>query len=108
MRVLSRVFRGKFIRMLKQACDRGELGVSRRADRTWPEPAEFERLLDQAVRHDWVVYAKRPFGGPEQVLEVPGPLHPSRGHLQSSPAALDDGQVTFRWKDYAHGAEQRR
>jgi hypothetical protein len=61
VRVLSRVFRGKFIDLLKRARAAGKLsGVD--------DDGEFDRLIDASVQHDWVVYAKPPFGGPEQVL----------------------------------------
>jgi hypothetical protein len=85
VRVLSRVFRGKFIQGLKQAFGRGELafhgGLNELATRD-----NFERLLDQAVRHDWVVYAKRPFGGPRQVLKYLA-RPPSRAPRQVPPPA---------------------
>jgi hypothetical protein len=62
VRVLSKVFRGKFIDGLKKAQKQGKLtGVE--------GDAAFDRLLNAAVKHDWVVYAKRPFGGPQQVLK---------------------------------------
>ena len=55
MRVLSRVFRGKFIDLLKRAWIAGELhGIE--------NDSAFARLIDASVKHDWVVYAKPPFG----------------------------------------------
>ena len=68
VRVLSRVFRGKFLAGLRAAYAGGRLRVAgRHGDEA--TPAEFERLVSAAVRTDWVVYAKPPFGGPEQVLK---------------------------------------
>jgi Putative transposase len=63
--VLSRVFRGKFVEGLRNAFHRGELLplAQPRAFSTWP------RVM---FRHDWVVYAKPPFGGPEHVLRYLG------------------------------------
>lgn len=107
VRVLSRVFRGKFIYQLKQALSRGdlmfhgELAGLARAD-------AFERLLDQIVRRDWVVFAKPPFGGPEQVLKYLARYTHRVAISNRRLLALGDGQVTFRWKDYAHGGRQRR
>src|SRR5262249_2572215 len=60
VRVLRRVFRGKFLAGLRAAFAGGELRFT--AD-------EFEQALSAAAHTDWVVYAKRPFGGPEQVLK---------------------------------------
>jgi hypothetical protein len=107
VRVLSCVFRGKFISMLKQALTRGDLtfhgGLADLA-----QAGAFERLLDQTVRRDWVVYAKRPFGGPEQVLKYLARYTHRVAISNRRLLVLDDGQVTFRWKDYAHGGQQRR
>jgi len=68
VRVLSRVFRGKFVAGLKRAFARGELTFH--GDLAALADADhFQGLLDQVVRRDWVVFAKRPFGGPRQVLK---------------------------------------
>jgi hypothetical protein len=106
VRVLSRVFRGKFIALLKQAIGRGELeyhgSLAGLAD-----PGEMERLLNQAVRNDWVVYAKRPFGGPEQVLKYLARYTHRVAISNRRLLRLENGQVTFSWRDYAHGNQQR-
>ena len=100
VRVLSRVFRGKFIHGLKQAFAQGELGFHGQiADIA--EPRRFEELLNSVVRRDWVVYAKRPFGGPEQVLKYLARYTHRVAISDSRIASLDDDQVTFRYKDYA-------
>ncbi len=57
--ILSRVFRGKFIALLKEAFAAGKLGFHGRL-KPLGNPADFQRLMNQAVRHEWVVYAKRP------------------------------------------------
>ena len=107
VRVLSRVFRGKFVAGLKQAFARGDLEFhGALADLANTEA--FERLLDQAVRQDWVVYAKPPFGGPEQVLKYLARYTHRVAISNRRLLALDDSQVTFRWKDYAQGGRQRR
>jgi Putative transposase/Transposase zinc-binding domain len=105
VRVLSRVFRGKFIAFLKQAYARGELKFYGQL-RSLAQAATMENLLNHSVKHEWVVYAKRPFGGPEVVLKyLAGYTHRvaiSNGRL----LRLENGQVTFRWKDYARGSRQ--
>jgi hypothetical protein len=98
VRVLSRVFRGKFLAGLRAAFAQGELRFA--AD-------QFEQLLSAAARTDWVVYAKPPFGGPEQVLKY---LARYTHRVAISNARLldfEDGMVRFRYKDYAHGNRKR-
>jgi hypothetical protein len=107
VRVLSRVFRGKFIRGLKQARARGDLrfhgGLAELVNAN-----AFERLLNQVVRHEWVVYAKPPFGGPEQVLKYLARYTHRVAISNRRLLAFRDGRVMFRWKDYAQGGQQRR
>jgi hypothetical protein len=98
VRVLSRVFRGKFLAGLRAAFARGELHFA--AD-------QFEQVLSAAASTDWVVYAKPPFGGPEQVLKY---LARYTHRVAISNARLldfEDGMVRFRYKDYAHGNRKR-
>lgn len=105
VRVLSRVFRGKFIAFLKQAFQHGELefhgSLAALAD-----PEAMERLLDQSVKNDWVAYAKRPFGGPEQVLKYLARYTHRVAISNRRLLRFENGQVTFSWKDYAHDNRQ--
>jgi hypothetical protein len=96
--VLSRVFRGKFLAGLRAALAKGELRFA--ADR-------FERLLSQAVRTDWVVYAKPPFGGPEQVLKYLARYTHRAAISNARLLDFENGMVRFRYKDYAHGNRKR-
>jgi hypothetical protein len=97
VRVLSRVFRGKFIDQLKRARAAGKLlGVD--------DDQEFNRLLDTSVKNDWVVYAKPPFGGPAQVLKYLSRYTHRIAISNRRLLSIDDQTVTFRWKDYAHGS----
>lgn len=107
VRVLSRVFRGKFIDYLKQARARGALTFHGDLAELVPD-SRFERLLDQVVRQDWVVFAKPPFGGPEQVLKYLARYTHRVAISNRRLLALDGGRVTFRWKDYAQGDRQRQ
>jgi hypothetical protein len=68
----------------------------------------FHAFLRPLFRQDWVVYAKRPFGWPEHVLQYLA-RYTHRVAI-SNHRILDvaDGKVTFRWKDYAHGGKQRK
>ena len=95
VRILSRVFRGKFIDRLKHAWIAGELkGLENDRD--------FARLIDASVQHDWVVYAKPPFGGPEQVLKYLSRYTHRIAISNQRMVAMNDNRVSFRWKDYKH------
>jgi hypothetical protein len=100
VRVLSRVFRGKFIDLLKQARGKGKL-VGAGDDRA------FEHLLDASVKRDWVVYAKPPFGGPEQVLKYLARYTHRIAISNRRLVAVDDRTVSFNWNDYARGNRPR-
>jgi hypothetical protein len=95
VRVLSRVFRGKFIDGLKRMRGKGKL-IGAEDDRA------FERLLDASVKHDWVVHAKPPFGGPAQVLKYLARYTHRIAISNRRLVSVDDRTVSFNWKDYAH------
>src|ERR1017187_9438697 len=107
VKVLSRVFRGKFVAGLKLAFQQGALVFPGSLQPLARENA-FHAFLRPLFRQDWVVYAKRPFGGPEHVLQYLA-RYTHRVAI-SNHRILDvaDGKVTFRWKDYAHGGKQRK
>jgi len=67
------------------------------------EPAAFHQFLVTLRASDWVVYAKSPFAGPTQVLEYLGRYTPRVALSNDRLVRMADGQVRFRWKDYAHG-----
>jgi hypothetical protein len=104
--VLSRVFRGKFVAGLKRAFRRGELVFPGSLQSLVTERA-FRAFLRPLFRQDWVVYAKRPFGGPEHVLHYLARYTHRVAISNHRLLSIADGKVTFRWKDYAHGGEQR-
>ena len=101
VRALARVFRGKYLAGLQQAFARGALrfagGVAGLAD-----PTAFRQFLATLRAHDWVVYAKPPFGGPEQVLEYLGRSTHRVALSNDRLVRLEAGQVRFRWRDSAH------
>ncbi|MCP3935178.1 MAG: transposase, partial [Actinomycetia bacterium] len=69
VRVLSKVFRGKFLEMVRQAYSKGELQFHGEELGGLDDPKAFEARLRSTLATDWVVYAKPPFGGPKQVLK---------------------------------------
>ena len=68
----------------------------------------FAKFLRQLFRQDWVVYAKRPFGGPEHVLHYLARYTHRVAISNHRLLAFEDDKVTFRWKDYAHGNKKRK
>lgn len=106
VKVLSRVFRGKFVSGLKRAFRRKKLRFYGACLRLADEAA-FGRFLRTLFREDWVVYAKRPFGGPEHVLHYLARYTHRVAISNHRLIDLTDTHVTFRWKDYAHHNKQR-
>ncbi len=104
--VLSRVFRGKFLAGLHAAFRRGQLRFPCKLA-PLARPGEFNRLLSQAVQTEWVVYVKRPTRGPQTVLKYLARYTHKTAISNHRLVSLNDGQVTFRWKDYARGGRRR-
>jgi len=105
VRILSRVFRGKFLAGLRAAFRRGRLRFpGRLAALARPEP--FDRLLAETVRTEWVVYARPPWGGPATVLKYLARYTHRAAISNRRLVSLTDGRVTFGWKDYAHGGKR--
>jgi hypothetical protein len=103
VRVLSRRFRTLLLAQLRAAFDRGELRCSG-ALAALADPARFAARLVALRRAEWVVYAKRPFAGPQQVLAYLGRYTHRVAIANSRLTRLADGQVSFTWKDYRqHG-----
>jgi hypothetical protein len=106
VRVLSRLFRGKYLAYLRQAFDQGKLAFpAKLAPLAAPEC--FQHLLTTLARHDWVVYAKAPFGGPAQVLKYLARYSHRVAISNSRLLNLADGAVTFHYKDYADAHRQK-
>ncbi len=102
VRVLSRLFRGKFLSLLAGAFRQGQLGFHGQLEYL-ANAAAFEQLVDELRQQEWVVYAKRPFGGPEVVLKYLARYTHRVAISNQRLLEMENGQVHFRWKDYAHG-----
>jgi Putative transposase len=107
VKFLSRVFRGKFVAGLKQAFHQGDLSLTGTLQPLQTRKA-FDSFLRTLFRQDWVVYAKPPFGGPEHVLQYLARYTHRVAISNHRLLAFRDGNVTFRWKDYAHGSKSRK
>jgi Putative transposase/Transposase zinc-binding domain len=106
IKVLSRVFRGKFVAGLKAAFHSGTLQFHGSL-RHLAEPRVFASWLRTLFRQDWVVYAKRPFGGPKHALRYLGAYTHRVAISNHRLVAVEDGNVTFRWRDSAHGNKKK-
>jgi len=105
VRILSRLFRSKFLAGLRAAFRRGrvhfpgELATLSGSDR-------FNALLSEVARTEWVVYAKPPWGGAATVLKYLARYTHKAAISNHRLVGLADGRVTFRRKDYAHGGRR--
>ena len=106
VKVLSRVFRGKVVAGLIAAFRAGALTLPKDMQRLTDESA-FRAWLRTLYRHDWIVYAKPPFGGPGHVLHYLARYTHRVAISNHRLVDVRDGQVTFRWKDYRHGSQVR-
>src|SRR5215510_9905281 len=104
VKVLSRVFRGKFLAGLKRLYRSKKLHCAG-PSAALADPQQFAQLLRRLHRQDWVVYAKAAFGGPMQVLRYLGRYTHRVAISNHRLLAFDGERVTFRWKDYAHGGK---
>jgi len=101
VRVLARLYQRLFLERLEAAFTTGTLRFFGNLARL-RDPAVFAAHLRSWRRLAWVVYAKRPFGGPEQVLAYLGRYTHRVAIANSRLVRLDQGRVSFRWKDYRH------
>jgi len=106
VQVLSRVFRGKFVEVLRRAYDRDELDLAG-ATEGLRHPAHWHAFVDALFQTDWVVYAKPAFGGAPAVLRYLGRYTHRVAISNHRLRAFDGERVTFQWKDYAHGDHSR-
>lgn len=106
VKVLSRLFRRKFLVHLRKAFQKGQLQFHGEL-KQWAQPEAFEALCQKAGHIEWVVYAKRPFGGPEQVLKYLARYTYRVAISNRRLLSLADGRVTFEWKDYAVGNQTK-
>jgi len=105
VKVLSRRFRSLFLRYLNEAFQSGELQFFTGLE-ALAQPTAWLAYL-QTVPRQWVVYAKPPFGGPQQVLEYLGRYTHRVAISNNRLLGLEEGKVSFRWKDYRDHSRQK-
>ncbi|MBZ5489848.1 MAG: IS91 family transposase [Acidobacteriia bacterium] len=106
VRVLSRLFRRLFLKYLQEAFDRRKLQFFASLEEL-RDPQVFARYLGEARKTEWVVYAKPPFGGPQQVVDYVGRYTHRVAISNHRLMDIDDGHVTFRWRDYRCDNQQK-
>ncbi len=104
--ILKNDIRAKFLSYLENAFASGELRFFGQLHEL-AQPSSWKALLRQACSKEWVVYSKRPFGGPEQVLKYLARYTHRVAISNQRLVSLEDGNVCFRYKDYAQGNRQR-
>ena len=98
VRVLSRRFRETFIDLLKCSYEAGNVQLRGKGA---PQATHWKSFLDSLRKHEWVVYAKPPFGGPEQVLKYLAKYTHRVAISNSRIVEIGNDHVRFRWKDYS-------
>ena len=102
VKVLSRLFRAKFVAYLKTAFRDGKLGFHGEL-KSLSQRRNFVEWLSPVAGTEWVVYAKPPFGGPRQVLKYLARYTHRVAISNQRLISLENDRVTFRWKNYARG-----
>ena len=106
VRVLSRLFRRLFLEQITTAYHAGQLQFFGN-QAALADPKAFKDHLAPLRRAEWVVYAKRPFGGPEAVLAYLSRYTHRVAIANSRLVAFNDAEVTFKWKDYRAKQQHR-
>src|SRR5271169_3531531 len=106
VKVLSRVFRGKFVAALQRSFRQGKLGFHGNL-KPLAHPKTFSAWIRTLFRNDWHVYSKRPFGGAEHALCYLGHYTHRVAISNHRLVSFVDDQVTFRWRDSAHHNEHK-
>jgi hypothetical protein len=106
VRVLSRLFRGKFIAYLREALEEGRVKFHGKLTRLHKRP-RWAAFLRDLARLEWVVYSKPPFGGPEQVLKYLARYTHRVAISNQRLLSFQEGKVTFHYQDYRCGNLER-
>ena len=106
VKVLSRLFRGKFMAALKQAFRQGRLTLGGEMAGIDTEK-KLNNFLRPIYQKEWVVYAKEPFGGLEQVIGYLGRYTHRVAIANERIIAIEEGRVRFRYKDYQEQGKQK-
>ncbi len=106
LKVLRRMFRGKFLAFLGDAFHKHQLRLEGTLQPLL-NPVEFQRLVHQLRSRNWVVYARRPFAGPRHVIQYLARYTHRVAISNGRLIRLQNGQVTFRWRDSSDRNRQK-
>jgi hypothetical protein len=106
VRVLSRLFRRLFLKYLQEAFDSGKLRFFTSLE-ALRDPQAFQRHLDPVRNLKWVVYAKPPFAGPQQVVNYVGRYTHRVAISNHRIVDIEGGEVKFTWRDYRDNNQQK-
>ena len=106
VKVISKKFRGKFLHLLRQAYDNGEIAFFNEAAELATK-SNFLTLVDRLYSKDWVVFCKKPFKSPAHVVKYLGRYTHRVAISNSRIKAFDGETVSFAWKDYKDGNKSK-
>ena len=106
VKVLGRLFRGKFLAALEKAYRGGKVDLAGSTAHL-SDPATWRTFRDRLYQLDWIVYAKPPFGGPEHVFRYLGRYTHRTAISNRRIVDFANGRVTFSWRDYADGCKRK-
>lgn len=106
VKALSRLFRGRYVSELRQAYEAKQLKFEGNSAQL-KIAISFEKFLAALMKQDWIVYAKEPFAGPEQVIKYIGNYTHRIAISNRRIIKVVDGEVTFKWRDYAYGNKEK-
>lgn len=105
VKAMSKVVRGRFIKLLRKAYNQQELMIPD-CQQALENTVMFEYFLNDLASDKWVTYAKRPFGGPEQVVKYIGRYTHRVALSNHRLIGMDDGKIRFEVKDYKNGGKK--
>lgn len=101
IRVISKVYRGKFMACFKEACQKGKIKFEGQL-KGYSNSEEFKVLVDHLYQKEWVVYCKEPFSNPMRVMEYLGRYTHRVAISNERIIGIKNERVSFKWKDYAN------
>jgi len=100
IKVISRLFRGKFMAYYKKACSNGKIKFEGQIE-ALSQNNNHQALIDSLYEKNWVVYTKEPFSNPMSVIQYLGRYTHRVAISNQRIIGIKDGKISFRWKDYA-------
>jgi hypothetical protein len=106
VKILSKLFRGKFLDYLKNAFDNNEINFFGKI-KYLSSQSDFQKIIDTAFSTSWVVYAKKPFAGAKQVFDYIARYTHRVAISNNRILKMEDDTVSFSWKDYSDDNQQK-